>query len=91
MKPRPTIRQRLVASLSRRYKVVRVVHPAQPNEGLDEPWTTWDMQVDGHMRSSGSNRDDCREIRLWYIQWDATRLLSDMRSLQRQGFKVTFP
>lgn len=60
--------------------------------GLDKPWTTWDLQLDGHMRASCSTgRDYQRQNRRWHIEADAKRIMRDMRDLQRHGFKVTFP
>ncbi len=80
MKPRITIRQRLVASLSKRYKVVR------------DPEGGWELQVDGRMSSwTSGGRDRMRDSRLRSIQYKASALLAEARALQRQGFKVTFP
>lgn len=90
---RLTIRQRLVRALSKRYKVLRVTHPRKVYRytGLFGPWKTWETHLDGYWRSSGGSREDQRQNRLDSIQSDATSLLADMREMQRQGFKVTFP
>ncbi len=91
MKPRPTIRQRLVASLSKRIKVVCVEYAAYRVGSVRIPArNVWECQVDGACEASG-RRQWARDARLVLIQARATKLLSDMRALQRQGFKVTFP
>lgn len=91
MKPRLTIRQRLVRSLSKRIKVVRVYYPVTEQCGIRMGgYHRWECHMDGIIETSGK-RQWARDSRLVLIQDRATTLLSDMRALQCQGFKVTFP
>lgn len=77
---RPTLRQRLVADLSKRIKLVR------------DPKGGWQIIRDGHMSTwASSGRDDMRESRRHSIQYEASSIMNRVRELRAQGFKVTLP
>ena len=85
MKPkRQTMRQKIVARLTKRIKLVCRVYPAG--------YKDWVIEMDGNfVMSLTGGREYMRKRRKNDIQYKASRLMQDVKNLRAQGFKVTLP